>query len=81
MLVRFARWGNSLAFRIPHAFAKELAFAEGKRADVQLRDGTLVVTPVDVVPRYDIAELVTAITPENLHGEIDTGEPVGNEFR
>lgn len=81
MVIQFARWGNSLALRIPNAFAKELAVQEGKRADVQIRDGALVVTPVDVVPIYDLNKLIAAMTPENLHDEWDTGEPVGNEFR
>jgi antitoxin MazE len=30
--------------------------------------------------RYSLDELVNAITPENLHGEIDSGAAVGNEF-
>jgi antitoxin MazE len=81
MVVQFSRWGNSLALRIPNALARELDVTEGKRADVQLRDGSLIVTPVDVVPTYDVNELIAAITPENLHDECDTGEPVGNEFR
>jgi antitoxin MazE len=54
--------------------------SEGTTADLQVRDGALVVTPVDVVQKYDINELIAAITPENLHGETDTGDPVGNEL-
>ena len=66
--------------RIPSGIARELHVAEGTAADLQVKDGALVVTPVDVVPQYDINELIEAITPENLHGETDAGEPVGNEI-
>jgi len=28
---------------------------------------------------YSLKELLDQVTPENLHGEIDTGERIGNE--
>jgi len=28
---------------------------------------------------YDLDELLSRVTPDNLHGEIDSGEPVGRE--
>jgi len=36
------------------------------------------------LPRYtkrvpDLDELLSRVTPDNLHGEIDSGEPVGRE--
>jgi antitoxin MazE len=80
MNAHFSKWGNSIALRIPTGVAKELQFAEGSTADLQVKDGSLVVTPVDVAIKYDINELVAAITPENVHGETDTGDAVGNEF-
>jgi antitoxin MazE len=79
MNAHFSMWGNSIALRIPNRMAKELQFSDGSSASLQVKDGALVVTPVDVVKKYDINELIAAITPENLHGETDTGDPVGNE--
>jgi antitoxin MazE len=79
MNAHFAKWGNSIALRIPNGVAKELQIAEGGTAELQVKDGSLVVTPVDVAIKYDINELVAAITPENVHGETDTGDAVGNE--
>ncbi len=35
--------------------------------------------PVNEPGEYDLASLVEKITDENLHAEIDTGKPVGNE--
>lgn len=28
---------------------------------------------------YDLDELLSGVTPDNVHGEIDSGEPVGRE--
>jgi antitoxin MazE len=80
MNTRFSKWGNSIALRIPNGMAKELRIADGSAADVQVKDGTLVVTPARVKKKYDIDKLVAGITPENLHGEIETGGAVGNEL-
>jgi antitoxin MazE len=79
MNAQFKLWGNSLAVRIPSGIARQLDVFDGKAADIQVRDKSLVVTPVDVEPSYDINALVAQITPENVHGEIDTGDAVGNE--
>jgi antitoxin MazE len=74
-----AKWGNSLAIRIPQNLAKEIHLAEGSEIDLGIVDGSLVVTP-RTRKRYSLDELVNAITPDNLHSEIDSGAAVGNEF-
>jgi antitoxin MazE len=79
MVAIVAKWGNSLAIRIPQNLAKEIHLAEGAEIDLGIVDGNLVVKP-RTRKRYSLDELVNAITPENLHGEIDTGAAVGNEF-
>jgi antitoxin MazE len=79
MVVQFAMWGNSVALRIPNAFAKEIQATAGRAADVCVKDGTLVVTPIEA-PAYSLDELLKGVTQENLHGEIGTVAAVGNEF-
>ena len=39
------RWGNSLAVRIPRAFAQETRLGSGTEVDFQLKSGTLVISP------------------------------------
>lgn len=80
MRVQFAKWGNSIAVRIPAAFAKELAAVEGKFADMAIEEGKLVISPSEE-PVYSLDDLLGQITDENLHGEVDTGAAVGAEFR
>ena len=73
-----AKWGNSLAVRIPQHLAKEINLTEGAEIEFVLSNGMLVIKP-QTYCRYSLEELVQAITPENLHGEIDYGIAMGDE--
>lgn len=78
MVATIAKWGNSLAIRIPQNLAKEINLAEGSEVKLVLIDGKLTIEPI-ARRRYSLDELIEAITPENVHTEIDTGVAVGNE--
>lgn len=75
----FSKWGNSLAVRIPNAFAQDLGVTAGRAAEVTVEQGRLVVIPV-AMPVYDLDQLVAGITDENRHGEIQGTVAVGNEI-
>jgi len=72
------KWGNSLAVRIPGAYAQDLELEEGMEVDLALVEGGLLLR-APRCRRYSLDELVAAITPENVHGETDWGEPAGRE--
>jgi antitoxin MazE len=78
MRARVQRWGNSLALRIPKAFATETALESGSEVELTLDEGRLIVTPL-TSPSYELEDLLAQVTPENLHGEVDTGSSVGDE--
>ncbi len=78
MASTIAKWGNSLAIRIPQNLAKELQISEGEEIEISAINGTLVVKPRRR-KGYTLDELLEGITPENLHAVVDFGEPVGNE--
>ncbi len=78
MVATVARWGNSLAVRIPQHVVKEIQLAEGTEVDLVVIDGNLVIKP-RLRRRYSLEELTAAITPENLHSEVESGVAVGNE--
>jgi len=78
MVATIAKWGNSLAIRIPQNLAKEINLAEGSEVKLVLIDGKLTIEPI-VRRRYSLEELIEAMTPENVHTEIDAGVAVGNE--
>lgn len=79
MIVQFARWGNSLAVRIPASLAKELGAIEGLAADISISDGCLVVKPANPRKAYKLEDLLVGITPENIHPETGTGLSYGEE--
>ncbi|MFQ5875117.1 MAG: AbrB/MazE/SpoVT family DNA-binding domain-containing protein [Dehalococcoidia bacterium] len=78
MLTKIRKWGNSLALRIPKSLAEEAQVKPDSTVDLSLKDGTLVIRPIEE-PKYRLDELLLRITPENLHGEVSTGGPVGRE--
>jgi antitoxin MazE len=78
MVGTIAKWGNSLAIRIPQHLAQEINLVEGCQVQLVLIDGKLTIEPI-TRRRYSLEELVEAITPENIHDEIDSGVAVENE--
>jgi antitoxin MazE len=78
MTSRIQKWGNSLAVRIPKAFADEMNLAESSFIKMMLKDGALIITPGDE-PKWDLKELLGEVTDENIHGEWETGGAAGKE--
>jgi len=72
------RWGNSLALRIPRAYAVETRIAEGSQVELTLKSGALVVRPVRR-KQHSLADLLKRITPANRHDSVSTGTAVGQE--
>ena len=62
MIVEFCRWGNSLAVRIPKAIADSLNVSDGRRAEIRVENGALVLRPPPQAnhrkPRYTLDELL-----------------------
>jgi antitoxin MazE len=84
MKVAFQKWGNSLALRVPKAFADEIGASHGKAAEMTMSDGKLVIEVARsrrLKRRDSLDELIAGITPDNRHEEIDWGPPAGNEAR
>lgn len=77
MHTRIRRWGNSLAVRIPKAFAAETHLGEGAAVEISIHDGKLVIAPAPADTRLD--DLLGRVTKDNLHGETDLGGAMGRE--
>jgi antitoxin MazE len=77
MKTRIAKWGNSLAVRIPKAFVSDAGLEEGTDVEITFAGGKIVLTPVG--REYGLDELVAGITTENRHRETDWGNAVGHE--
>ncbi len=78
MKTRVQKWGNSLALRIPKAFAEEAGLHANASVELSLVDGSLVVKPAEpATPTLE--ELLRGITDDNIPGEWHTGPATGKE--
>lgn len=77
MEVRVQKWGNSLAVRLPKPVAKDAMLEDGSIVNLRVINGKIVAEPVG--PRYALADLLRAVKKNNLHGEVETGPPLGRE--
>ena len=78
MITRIQKWGNSLALRIPKSFAVEIGLYRETAVDVSLVNGKLLITPV-AEANLRLENLLSRVTEENIHREINTGPAAGNE--
>lgn len=78
MITKVQKWGNSIALRIPKAFAEEMQIAPETTVELTMEDGKLVIAPVES-SAYRLEELLAQITADNQHEELDWGAPVGQE--
>ena len=78
MQTKVQKWGNSLGVRIPRGLAEEVGLGAGTEVSLTAKDGELVLSPT-VPSRLRLADLLEGITPENIHGSVDTGDAVGAE--
>ena len=78
MRVIVKKWGNSASVRIPAAIMAAASLSLDAVVDVREEGGRIVIDPVRP-NEYDLANLLDAITPDNLHGEVGFGAAVGKE--
>jgi antitoxin MazE len=78
MLTKVQKWGNSLALRIPKAFARDAQLEHDSLVEISLVEGQIIVKPVQA-PRWTLDQLLAGITKKNIHHEVDAGSAVGNE--
>ena len=64
MLTKIQKWGNSLALRIPKAFAQDAQLESDSLVEINLVEGKIIVTPVES-PRWTLDELLAGITKKN----------------
>ena len=79
MKTQLAKWGNSLAVRIPKPIADAAQLNPGDKLELDVETpGALTIRKPKQEPT--LRELVREITSENRHSESDWGHPEGNEI-
>jgi len=71
------KWGNSLGIRIPSVMAKDLSLRDGSHVEIKDEEHRIVIIPSH---KENLKDLLSKVNKSNLHNEIDTGSPVGNEI-
>ena len=79
MQTKIKKWGNSLALRIPKLLALDANLKLNKMVDLSIEKNSIIITPIGE-KEYSLEKLLKGVTKNNLHGEFDTGEPVGKEI-
>jgi antitoxin MazE len=81
MQVRIAKWGNSLAVRLPRAIAADLGLTEGQPVDVAIDRGAVRLKPA--VAQVRLSELIAEakrLGPAAQPEIVDWGPDVGAEI-
>ena len=71
------KWGNSLGIRIPNHIARGLSIKDGSFVDINNKGKEIIIKPIK---KNKLSEMLEKINEQNLHEEIETGSPVGNEI-
>ena len=76
---RIAKWGNSLAVRIPKPVAEEAGVSAADPIVVEAVNGRIQLRPDKKRRVPSLQELVAQITPENRYAAIEIGRVRGKE--
>ena len=72
-----AKWGSSLAIRIPKAILEAAQLKAGDEVEIEVQNCVIVIQAAAEKPTLE--QLLDGITPENCHPATDWGRPVGKE--
>ncbi|MEW5945621.1 MAG: AbrB/MazE/SpoVT family DNA-binding domain-containing protein [bacterium] len=79
MKIKVQKWGNSLALRIPKAFAENADLSKGSVVDLSEKGKKIIIKPI-CESEPTLKQLLAGITRKNIHREVETQGPVGNEL-
>ena len=78
MKTKIARWGNSLALRLPKHMTSNYQISEGSDVEIVEEAHGLLVKPVSK-RKFQLNVLLKGVTKNNLHDEIEPDRPQGKE--
>jgi antitoxin MazE len=78
MQVQVKKWGNSASVRIPSALMTSAHLQLDQMVEIREEGGRLVIEPI-VVPSYDLDDMLSNMTPDTFHDDLDFGTSIGSE--
>jgi len=76
MHVRVAKWGNSLAIRLPKVAVEKLSLQAGTPVDLSIEDDRIEIRASR--PHYRLEDLLAQITPDSVPEAVEF-PPAGKE--
>ena len=73
-----AKWGNSLAVRIPKNIADKIDLQGGVAVSLEVEGNNIVIKPQK--QEYSLDDLLAGAIAEDFTGEYNWGEPAGKEI-
>jgi antitoxin MazE len=70
------KWENSLGIRIPNHIVREFSLNDGSLVDINDLGKEIIIKPIQ---KNKLSELLSKVNEQNIHKEIETGDPVGKE--
>ena len=81
MKVKIAKWGNSLALRLPKKLAEEAGLRPDAEVDVTVEDGDIRMKRVRRRPRYTLEDMIAGMKPgTEPTPSVEWGPDVGAEI-
>ncbi|MCL2073082.1 MAG: hypothetical protein FWH18_04110 [Marinilabiliaceae bacterium] len=78
--ITIEQWGNGLGINIPSVIANGMSLKEGLSVNVQRNGRRIIIEPSLSHISYNLNEMLSEITDDNIHQYIETGNPLGNEI-
>jgi antitoxin MazE len=72
------KWGNRAAIRIPASVMQAARLGFDAPVEIREENGRIVIVPIREA-EVALEDLLAGITADNLHGEAEFGESVGDE--
>ena len=79
MEAKVKKWGKSLGVRLPKALSSKAGITEGTDIELEIEGDKITIVPRPKKD-YTLDELLSMVSEENIHYEIQTNGPLGNEI-
>lgn len=80
MLTKIQKWGNSQGLRLSKNLLADAHIGIGDEVNIGVKDGIIIISPAKRKRgRHNLKDLVKRIPKNYKAGEVNWGEPVGNE--
>jgi len=77
--VKIQKWGNDLGVSFPLVIVNELSLREGLYMNIQKNGNEAIMKPIKS-NSYNLDDMLSEITENNIHDSVEWGMPVGNEI-